>query len=730
MEKFFAHPERVCRFKYGSVSMDGIRAHTPPGSLDSLPLISLSRHVAGDATEGTRREWLATTGFGDYALGTTSLIATRRYHGLLIGAMRAPIGRRMLVPFVDEDVAIGTHRVTLGARRWSDGSLDPDGHRAITGFVLEGSTPTWTYEIGPARLEKRLVMLRDHRAMALVWTLVDAPEPISIDARIFVEHRGQHQLDPDASWLPETTPIEGGMRILLPQNRFAATPTELFVAGLGAAYTPASNWWRRHLLAEERARGYDALGSACHALTASLTLTPRASAALVIGLSPSILAEIPHAETILTRECARQAALLRQARVEDAPTELRSLVLASDAFIVARRRSDGREGRSIIAGFPWFEDWGRDAMIALPGLLLQTGRVDDAKLVVETFLDHVQNGLLPNRFPDETSEPEYHAADAPLLAIIAATSVFRASNDGAWLANVAPTLRDIIEHFIAGTQHGIGIDADGLVRAGEVGFQLTWMDAKVNGTVVTPRAGKPIELSGLWIEALMGLAAALRVDSPAKDETTAAWLEGHAQRTQVAFTRYWNPQTQAFRDVLESSDMAGELGGDGSVGDLLRPNQLFALAADHVSIDSDWRTRALARISAQLATPLAVRTLAPETRGYRGRYEGDQRSRDFAYHNGTAWPFLTGLRLRAEFRADRTRGERLAQLALADLAGQLRDGGLGSIAEIADGDAPHDPRGCPMQAWSVGCMLDALRTTRGEGFRSVLTQISAERTSS
>lgn len=710
--------------------MDGIRDHTTPDTMNSLPVLSLSRHVAGDATEGTRREWLATTGFGDYALGTTSLIATRRYHGLLIGAMRAPIGRRMLVPFVDEDVSIGTHRVTLGARRWSDGSLDPDGHRAITGFTLEGVTPTWTYEVGSARLEKRLVMLRDQRAMALVWTLVDAPEPISIDARIFVEHRGQHQLDPDASWLPETTPIEGGTRILLPQNRFAATPTELFVAATGAAYTPASNWWRRHLLSEERARGYDALGSACHALTASLTLTPRASAALVIGLSPSILAEIPHAETILTRERARQSALLRQAHAEDAPTELRSLVLASDAFIVARRRSDGREGRSIIAGFPWFEDWGRDAMIALPGLLLQTGRVDDAKLVVETFLDHVQNGLLPNRFPDETSEPEYHAADAPLLAIIAATSVFRASNDGAWLANVTPALRGIVEHFIAGTQHGIGIDADGLVRAGEVGFQLTWMDAKVNGTVVTPRAGKPIELSALWIEALMGLAAALRAESPAKDEVTAAWLETHAARTQTSFTRFWSPETQAFRDVLESSDMAGELGSHGSVGDLLRPNQLFALAADHVSIDSDWRTRALARISAQLATPLAVRTLAPTTRGYRGRYEGDQRSRDFAYHNGTAWPFLTGLRLRAELHANRARGERLAQLTLADLAGQLRDGGLGSIAEIADGDAPHDPRGCPMQAWSVGCILDALRTARSEGFRSVLTQHSAERTSS
>ncbi|MFM1867778.1 MAG: 4-alpha-glucanotransferase [Planctomycetota bacterium] len=707
--------------------MDGIRAHTTPDSTDALPLLSLSRHVAGDATEGTRREWLATTGLGDYALGTTSLIATRRYHGLLIGAMRAPIGRRMLVPFVDEDVTIGTHRVTLGARRWSDGSLDPDGHRVIAGFALEGSTPTWTYEVGSARLEKRLVMLRDHRAVALVWTLVDAPDPISIDARIFVEHRGQHQLDPDASWLPESTPVDGGMRIVLPSNRFAATPTELFVAGASAAYTPAANWWRRHLLSEERARGYDALGSACHALTASLTLAPRASAALVIGLSPSILGEIPHAETILTEERARQSALLRQANAEDAPTELRSLVLASDAFIVARRRSDGREGRSIIAGFPWFEDWGRDAMLALPGLLLQTGRLDDAKLVIETFLDHVKDGLLPNRFPDETTEPEYHAADAPLLALIAATSVFRASNDGAWLADVIPALRGIIEHFIAGTQHGIGIDADGLVRAGEMGFQLTWMDAKVNGTVVTPRAGKPIELSALWIEALMGLAAALRVDSPAKDEVTAAWLETHAARAQTSFAKFWNLETQSFRDVLECQDVGGEIS---DVGDLLRPNQLFALAADHISIDSDWRTRALARISAQLATPLAVRTLAPSTRGYRGRYEGDQRSRDFAYHNGTAWPFLTGLRMRAELRADRARGERLAQLVLSDLSGQLRDGGLGSIAEIADGDAPHDSRGCPMQAWSVGCILDALRTARGEGFRSVATQTSAEQITS
>ena len=699
-------------------AMDGSRA----GSLDDalLPRIALSRHVAGDPTEGARREWLATTGAGDYALGTTSMIATRRYHGLLVAATRAPIGRRMLVPFIDEDVSVAGVRATLGARRWSDGSLDPDGHRRLAGFALEGSTPAWTYEVGAARLEKRVVMLRELRAVAVIWTLVDAPEPASLDARIFVEHRGHHQLDPDATWTPEVALVAGGVRIGLPANRLAADPTELFVAGDGAVFAPASSWWRRHLLLDERARGYDSVGSACHALTASMTIAPGQSRALVAGLAPSIAGSTHEPLAILDAERARQAALLARAGMFESPVEIQSLALAADAFIVKRRRRDGSEGRSIIAGFPWFEDWGRDAMIALPGLLLQTGRTNEAKLAIETFLDHVSDGLLPNRFPDETSVSEYHAADAPLLAIVAAAETFRACGDGAWLARVAPALLGIVDQYVRGTHHGIGIDADGLVRAGELGLQLTWMDAKVNGTVVTPRAGKPIELSALWIEALASLADLLRLDTPARDPVAAERLASLAARAQESFARYWNPDQQCFRDVVDSSDAPGDVAGisnGGSVADLVRPNQLFALVATRLSMPTDWRTRALARVATHLATPLAVRTLAPASPGYRGRYEGDQRSRDFGYHNGTAWPFLAGLRMRAEHLLDPARGERLAQLALADLAGQLRDGGLGSIAEVADADPPHDPRGCPMQAWSVGCILDALRTARGEGFR-------------
>jgi predicted glycogen debranching enzyme len=696
--------------------MDGPRADSFDDAL--LPRIALSRHVAGDPSEGARREWLATTGAGDYALGSTSMIATRRYHGLLVAATRAPIGRRMLVPFIDEDVAVAGARATLGARRWSDGSLDPDGHRRLAGFALEGSTPAWTYEIGAARLEKRVVMLRELRAVAIVWTLVDAPEPATLDARIFVEHRGHHQLDPDATWTPDVALVPGGARIGLPANRLAADATELFAAADGAILAPASSWWRRHLLLEERARGYDCVGSACHALTASMTIAPGQSRALVVGLAPAIAGTSHEPQAILDAERARQAAIIARAGMFESPAELQSLALAADAFIVRRRRRDGSEGRSIIAGFPWFEDWGRDAMLALPGLLLQTGRANEAKLAIETFLDHLSEGLLPNRFPDETSVPEYHAADAPLLAIVAANEVFRATGDGAWLARVRPALVDIVDHFIHGTRHGIGIDADGLVRAGELGLQLTWMDAKVNGTVVTPRAGKPIELSALWIDALVGLAEALRLDTPARDQIAAERLASLAARAQESFARFWNPDTQCFRDILDSTDLSGEAGNGGDVGALVRPNQLFALVTGRVSMPQDWRTRALARLATQLATPLAVRTLAPASPGYRGRYEGDQRSRDFAYHNGTAWPFLAGLRIRAEHLLDAGRGERLAQLALSDLAGQLRDGGLGSIAEVADADPPHDPRGCPMQAWSVGCLLDALRTARGEGFRA------------
>jgi len=663
----------------------------------------LDRGIASDASGGARREWLATSGFGDYAFGTANGLATRRYHGLLVAASTPPIGRRMLVPFIDEEVAVGAARYALAARRWSDGAVDPDGHRRIAGFHLEDGVPTTIFEIGPARLERRVVMLREPRAVAVLWTLVDAPSAVELDARVFVEHRGHHRLDPDAAWLPEVRIPHGEAaraEIHLPANDHAPTPTTLFVEAHGATLAAEGVWWRRHLLTEERARGYDALGSACHALTATIVLAPGETRSIVVALGEGAGDPTTRVETgaILARERARRRDLVERAGLSSAPREIRALVVAADDFIVRRRRRDGSEGRSIIAGYPWFEDWGRDAMLALPGLLLATRRGDEAKLVLSTFLDHIDAGLLPNRFPDERAGAEYHSADAPLLAIVAATEVARATGDHAWLASELPRLLSITDGYLAGTRHGIGIAEDGLVTAGETGLQLTWMDAKIGELVVTPRAGKPVELAALWLAATTRLARFIDAHAPSF-ASEGGRLAAAARRAAGALPRYWNPATQCFADLLD-----GASADDGAI----RPNQLFllALCADHLPAGE--RDRALATIQRELVVPLAVRTLARGAPDYRGRYEGDQRSRDLAYHNGTAWPFLLGLYLRALDAAGSPRAEPLRTELLADLAARGHEGGIGSLPEIVDGDAPHARRGCPMQAWSVGCLLEAL----------------------
>lgn len=670
--------------------------------------IALDRRLVGDLREGVRREWLATSGAGDYALGTALGIATRRYHGLLCGACAAPIGRRMLVPFIDGEVVVDGQRFPLASRRWADGSVEPDGYRRIAGFALEDGTPTWTFEVGSARIERRVIMLREERAVAVLWTLREATGPVRIDARLFVEHRGHHQLDPEASWLPDVAiATEGRATIVLPVNRLASTETTLFVHAPGAQLERAATWWRRHILAEERARGYDAVNSACHALTASLELAPGETRSIVVGLSPMLAAPAQttartDAAALLARERLRRHALLAQAEMLDEAPEIQSLVYSADDFIVARPRTHAPEttvkaGRSIIAGFPWFEDWGRDAMIALPGLLLATRRFDDAKLVLETFLAHLSDGLLPNRFPDERSEPEYHSADAPLLAILAVRATAEACNDWSWARAQLPALCSIVDAFLRGTHHGIHVDGDGLVCAGERGLQLTWMDAKVGDLVVTPRMGKPVELSGLWIAALDAMAL-LAADDPrhvAREEE----FRAHAALSTKSLARYWNPAKRSFRDLLDGPD-----GDDES----LRPNQLFLLA--HVpAIPHEWREQALATIARELLTPLAARTLPPGVPAYRGRCEGDQRTRDLAYHNGTAWPFLLGLYLKASALLPSGPAPRIVREARAALAEHLRDGGLGSVSEITDGDPPFEPRGCPMQAWSVGMLLEALR---------------------
>ncbi len=684
----------------------------PPMNLATpLPSLTLDRPRAGDVAEGAKREWLVTNGHGDYGLGTACLLSTRRYHGLLIAAARAPVARRMLVPFIDEEISSGRMRASLATRRWSDGSIDPEGHRSIASFALDEGIPTWTFECEDqdsiVRLERRTVMLREPRGVAVIWTLVNAREPITLTARVFVEHRDHHHLDPDAQWIPTIAidPLHpSDACIELPANAHANSNTTLVVAGEQATLSIAGTWWRRHQLAQERARGYDFSSSAYHAINATFTIAPGETRALVITIDEG-LAHAQGGAALLLETRQRNRALVACAGTSIASDAMCWLTLAADSFVAARTRRDGSDGRTIIAGYPWFEDWGRDAMISLPGLLLCTGRAREAQSVLNTFAEHMRDGLLPNRFPDESEEPEYHSADAPLCFLVAACQTFDATNDVAWMRALWPSMRAVIDGYMRGTRHGIGIDSDGLVRAGEAGRQLTWMDAKVGDVVVTPRMGKPVELSALWIDALrrMAVIAATLAQTDATDARDSnddvTELLTIAARAELSFTRFWNPLTGCLFDVLDGPD-----GDDASV----RPNQLWALAAQNSPLPQEWRVHALTRIRKRLALPLAVRTLGPDALGYRGRYEGDQRTRDGAYHMGTAWPFLLGLLLKAERLHAPALAAQHARSVLTELEAHLREGGLGSLSEIVDGDAPHESRGCPMQAWSVGCLLEGL----------------------
>ncbi|HET7226430.1 MAG TPA: amylo-alpha-1,6-glucosidase, partial [Candidatus Eisenbacteria bacterium] len=386
---------------------------------------------------------------------------------------------------------------------------------------------------------------------------------------------------------------------------------------------------------------------------------------------------------------AWRAAQPAAARV--APEGIRQLVLAADQFVVGRARRDGTRGVTVVAGYPWFTDWGRDTMIALPGLALVTGRPDVARQVLETFASYVDRGMLPNVFDEAGTGPAYDSVDAPLW-LFQAVRAYAARGDDALLVRLAPVLEGILAAYARGTRHGIGVDpADGLLRQGEAGVALTWMDARVNGVPVTPRIGKPVEINVLWHAALATMASL----APRAKRDAGPYATG-AARVREAFARFWNPATGHLFDVLDGPD------GDDAT---LRPNQLFALSVEDSPLDPAHRAGVLAACERALATSYGVRTRAPGTAGYHGRYLGDRDTRDRAYHQGTAWTWLLPQLALARLAVHGDRERALA--ALEPIATLVAEYGLGSLPEIVDGDPPHAPRGCFAQAWSVAETLRA-----------------------
>ena len=598
-------------------------------------------------------EWLEPDGLGGFAMGTVGGFRTRRYHALLLSALTPPTGRMVLVAGVEAwcgGIPLSTHHYAPDVRY-------PDGARSLTHFSTT-PWPTWRFSAGGAEIEHSIVVERSSGAVVLRWSVLSGdPGPISV--RPLLASRDYHALCHEHPVRLEASG-QGGCVAW----RMDGGPG---FAGLSnGAYAADPLWFRNFLLTVERDRGMECVEDL---FSPGVFTFAGPDAALIFREgNGTVVAAGAHA-AILTR-----AERERRAEMPEPWT------LAADAYVVKRG-----EGRTILAGFPWFTDWGRDTFIALRGLLIGTGRLRESAEVLLAWAGCVDGGMLPNRFPDRGTEPEFNSVDAALWFCVAVHDHLAAGGDGRETLQAA--VERIIEGTIAGTRYGIGVDPDGLVRAGAPGVQLTWMDAKCGDWVVTPRRGKPVEIQALWINALRIAAG-----------WTAQWGSLERQATASLLALFPDPDTGGLVDVI---------GPDGVPDRAVRPNQIFAVGGlPFAVLEGAAAVAVVALVEARLLTPMGLRTLDPADPAYQGLYRGGLLERDGAYHQGTVWPWLMGPFVEAALR---TRGPAaipaLRAQCLTPLLAHAGQFGLGHVSEVADGTAPYHPGGCPFQAWSMGELI-------------------------
>ena len=643
-------------------------------------------------TDGTgepdRREWLETNGLGGYAMSTVSGENTRRYHGLLVAAVKPPVGRAVLLSKLEETLLAGGRRIDLSTNRFP-GTTHPDGFRLLKDFRLE-PFPTWIFEADDVVLERTLFMVHAENTTVVSYRLLSDSPGVQLEVRPLVAFRDFHALTHENADFDRTVAIEDGRARIAPCQGLP----ELFFAHDGTA-TQAGDWYRSFEYEEERARGFDFREDLWHPVTLSYSFeeipggaAARREATVITSTSPRSASDI---HLLRKKELSRRENLA--ARSGGDPV-VRALTRAADQFLVARG-----DLTTVIAGYPWFADWGRDTMIALPGLTLATGRPDLARAILLAFSEHVDHGMLPNRFPESGEEPEYNAVDATLWYVEAVRRYVEETGDLAVVGDrLFGVLADIVAWHERGTRYGIRVSADGLVEWHAAGEALTWMDARVEGRPVTPREGKPVEIQALWFNALRTMSDFAR--RMGKEDSS----NDYRARAEACRTSFLS----VFPDEGEGRGLVDFV--DGALRDRsIRPNQILAVSLYHSMLPLALARRVLAVVEEHLLTPYGLRTLSPEDPAYRGRYEGGPGERDAAYHQGTVWPWLLGA-YAAAFRRVSGEGPEIAAAIdrlLAPIGDFLLGDGLGQIPEIFDGDAPHHPRGCVAQAWSVAELLCA-----------------------
>jgi predicted glycogen debranching enzyme len=662
--------------------------------------IDFGREICGDLAAAEAREWLVTNGTGGFACGTIAGTLTRRYHGLLVAALPPRWQRTLLVSKIDEAVEYDGESYALGANRWAGGGIDPAGHVHVERFRLEGTTPVWTFACADALIEKRIWMEHGANTTYVRYTLVRARPSIRLSAKVLVNYRGYHCLTHAAEGYMDVQPASGGLRV---QAYAEATP--FYVRSASARADPAHTWYRNYELAAELSRGLDDQEDHLHAGTFHLELKAGDSMTLVASTDP---AASLNGEAALQAQFSRDRALVESCahthpHMGDWPAWIKQLILSADQFVIARAFGDGSEGASVVAGYPWFGDWGRDTLVALPGLLLATGREEVAARVLRSYAQFVDRGMLPNRFPDASEDPEYNSVDAALWFFEAARQYYAATRDLSLVREIFPAMAQIIGEYSRGTRYNIHVDpSDGLIYAGEPGVQLTWMDAKIGDWVVTPRMGKPVEVNALWINALATQAKFAKLLG--SSSASYANLAVHARQ---GFQRFWNAAANCCFDVID-----GPEGNDASV----RPNQILAVALEESPLAVEQQRAVVDICARELLTSFGLRSLSPRPPQYIGAYGGDARRRDAAYHQGTAWGWLIGPFIHAFLRVSHDSEQ--AMTFVAPYENHLKIHGLGTASEIFDGNPPFAPHGCFAQAWTVAEVLRAWVTikTRGQGW--------------
>lgn len=627
--------------------------------------------------ELARREWLVTNGLGGYASGTIGGVCTRRFHGKLIAALPAPLGRTMMLNHLEE---------------WVEGA-----ELALDEFVLECGIPVWRFTSGNARVEKRVIMPYGQNSTYIMYRLAEG-DRLTISLRPSVNFRAHEGL------LHEDTPgcivTANGRELQIDeQNEFP--PLRIALLGENASYADDPQRMEQVIYHLERDRGYDHAGPLWSPGVIRLGLTRDGSSAIVASVEPWEVIHALGAEEALEAENLRRTKMLQKAGDAAGVNLSAQLVLAADQFLIrphtrtmdeARIAAAGDTPRTVIAGYHWFTDWGRDTMISLEGLTLVTKRHREAGSILRTFASYIRDGLIPNLFPEGERGGLYHTADATMWFFHTVKRYVDWTHDRETLRDLLPKMAGIIEHHVRGTHFNIHVDPkDGLLHQGAEGYQLTWMDAKVDGWVVTPRRGKAVEINALFYNALRILQTFL--DEEGQPSSRVREL---ADRVYESFNaRFWYEEGQHLYDILDPDDPA------------LRPNQVFAIALDHPVLDRARWEAVLTTVERELVTPVGLRSLGRNHPDYKQRYDGDLRARDAAYHQGTVWGWLIGPFIDAWLKVhpdDRDGARRF----LAGFEPHLGEACIGTISEVFDAEEPFTPRGCAAQAWSVAEVLRCL----------------------